>query len=100
MLQLRLVELACQERYGNTPITDWLDVTPDLANRIRNHLDEYKSFEQFVTLMKTRQMTEARIRRALLHILLDIRTSEQCMYAQRSRYYMPVSLVSERAHNR
>jgi predicted nucleotidyltransferase len=76
MLQLRLVELGCQERYGSPPLTDYLDVTPDLANRIRNCLDEYKSFDQFVTLIKTRQMTEARVRRALLHILLDIRTSD------------------------
>ncbi len=76
MLQLRLVELACQERYGNTPLTDYLDVTTDLANRIRNHLNAYKSPDQFVSLIKTRQMTEARVRRALLHILLDIRTSD------------------------
>ncbi|MCI5546201.1 MAG: nucleotidyltransferase family protein, partial [Clostridiales bacterium] len=46
------------------------------ASRIRNHLDEYKSFDQFVTLIKTKQMTETRIRRALLHILLDIRASD------------------------
>lgn len=76
MLQLRLVELTCQERYESTPLTDYLDVTPDLASRIRNHLDEYKSFDQFVTLIKTKQMTETRIRRALLHILLDIRASD------------------------
>lgn len=52
-----------------------LDVNSDLSDRIRNLLPRYETPAQFVTLLKTKQVTEARIRRALLHILLNI-TSE------------------------
>lgn len=73
-LQFRLAELACQEKEAD--LTEYLDVTGDLANRICNNLDQYRSFSQFVSLIKTRQMTETRIRRSLLHILLDIRSDD------------------------
>lgn len=78
LLQFRLTELACQEKLALSPseLPLYLDVTPDLANRISRHLNEYGSFDQFVSLIKTRQITETRIRRALIHVLLDIRTDE------------------------
>ncbi|MDD2958404.1 MAG: nucleotidyltransferase family protein [Lachnospiraceae bacterium] len=52
--------------------TRYLDVTSNLSDRIQNLLPGYQNPDQFVTLLKTRQMTETRIRRALLHILLNI----------------------------
>ena len=48
------------------------DISPDLANRIYHLIPEFHDFDSFVTLLKTRQFTETRIRRALLHILLKI----------------------------
>ena len=57
--------------------TAFLDVNPDLSDRIRKLLPQYKSFSSFVSLLKTKQVTEARIRRSLLHILLGIRKKER-----------------------
>lgn len=56
--------------------TSFLDVNADLSDRIRKLLPQYESFSSFVTLLKTKQVTEARIRRSLLHILLGIRKKE------------------------
>lgn len=53
---------------------DFLDINSDLSDRIRNLLPQYESWNQFVTLLKTKQLTESRIRRCLLHILLGIRS--------------------------
>lgn len=53
--------------------TAFLDISSDLADRIRSLLPRFVSFDQFVSLLKTKQMTETRIRRCLLHILLGIR---------------------------
>ena len=57
--------------------TAFLDVNADLSDRIRKLLPQYKSFSSFVSLLKTKQVTEARIRRSLLHILLGIRKKER-----------------------
>ena len=54
-------------------LQEYLDVSGDLANRIRAMLGTYTGFEAFAAQLKTRQMTLTRIRRALLHILLEIR---------------------------
>ena len=56
--------------------TPFLDVNADLSDRIRKLLPQYESFSSFVDLLKTKQVTEARIRRSLLHILLGIRKKE------------------------
>lgn len=55
--------------------THILDITPDLSERILNKRTECigKSWEETVSLLKTKQITQARIRRALLHLILDIR---------------------------
>ncbi|MCD7737346.1 MAG: nucleotidyltransferase family protein [Lachnospiraceae bacterium] len=52
-----------------------LDISPDLSDRICGLRDSCigKSFEEIAALLKTRQITQARIRRALLHLVLDIR---------------------------
>jgi predicted nucleotidyltransferase len=63
-------------RVQDEPLTDWFDVTEELSNRIWNCLDDYQSFSQFTDLLKTRNLTRTAVSRALLHILLDIRTFE------------------------
>ncbi|HIZ21535.1 MAG TPA: nucleotidyltransferase family protein [Candidatus Blautia faecigallinarum] len=50
-----------------------LDVSPDLAARIKNTLNQYRGFSQFTSLLKTREVTYTRIQRSLLHLLLKIR---------------------------
>lgn len=68
-LHLRLLQLRREE----IPLTSFLDVGQDLANRMEKLLPDYAGFDAFARKVKTRQMTEARIRRALVHILLGIR---------------------------
>lgn len=50
------------------------DCSPELENRIRNHLPEYQSFSQFAHILHTKETTHTRINRCLLHILLDMHT--------------------------
>lgn len=48
------------------------DMSPDLARRIVQKRNQYCTFTQFCMLLKTKELTLARIRRALLHVLLHI----------------------------
>lgn len=48
------------------------DVSPELLNRIRQYQYEFYSFSRFADLLKTKNVTHSRIRRALLQILLGI----------------------------
>lgn len=50
----------------------YADCTTDLSNKILNHLNEYRNFGQFCSLLKSKDLTYTRISRVLLHILLDI----------------------------
>ncbi|WP_343210022.1 nucleotidyltransferase family protein [Anaerolentibacter hominis] len=65
----------CQESADS--LTGYLDVTPDLANRIVGCRKEYRTFTGFAELLKTKQYTRTRINRSLLHILLGIRPVDQ-----------------------
>ena len=49
------------------------DCTVDLSNKIRNHLHEYVTFDDFVMTLKSKDLTHTRISRCLLHILLNIK---------------------------
>ena len=57
-------------------LTEYMDVSKDLANRILNKLNQFVSFEQFCELLKTKETTYSRISRALIHILLDIKADD------------------------
>lgn len=58
---------------NRSSLTEFVDVSEDLANRIDNLLIQYTGFEQFTSLIKTRQMAYTRVQRALLHILLGLK---------------------------
>ena len=49
------------------------DISPDLERRIVNTIDRYTSFREYADLLHTKNVTLSRVRRALLHVLLDIR---------------------------
>lgn len=51
----------------------FLDVTPDLARRIKNRENEFTTFSAFANLLKTKEVTYTRICRTLLHILLNLK---------------------------
>lgn len=57
-------------------LTDYFGVTKELSNRIYKHLNDFESFSSFAELLKTKNITRTAINRALLHILLDIKTKD------------------------
>lgn len=58
----------------------YMDLSEDLANRILNRKNRFTSFEDFCRLLKTKEMTHARISRCLLHILLGITKEDMETY--------------------
>lgn len=56
-------------------LTRYMDVSEELANRICGQLNNYFNYKQFCELLKTRELTQTRINRALLHIMLGIKKS-------------------------
>lgn len=61
--------------------TDYIDVSPDLSDRIVKNVHGYKDYESFCDLLKTKNMTYTRISRCLLHILLNLKTSDTAVPA-------------------
>ena len=57
-------------------LTQYADVSEELANRICNQLNNFVSYKQFCELLKTKEVTYSRISRALLHILLGIKKTD------------------------
>ena len=49
------------------------DCNQDFSNKIKNNLNNYVHFEDFVETLKSKDMTYTRVNRCLLHILLNIR---------------------------
>ena len=58
------------------------DVTEDLANRIWNHRNDFITMDQFCDLLKTRDMTYARLSRCLFHILLGITRGDMLSFEE------------------
>lgn len=61
-------------------LTEYADVSEALASRIVNNINEFRSFSQFIALLKTKNMTYAHISRALMHIVLNIKKSNLNKY--------------------
>lgn len=53
-------------------LSNYADVTPELANRIIKKLTYTMSYDDFCMSLKTKELTLTRINRGLLHILLSI----------------------------
>ncbi|MCM1057677.1 MAG: nucleotidyltransferase [Firmicutes bacterium] len=60
----------------------YLDVSTDLSNRICKHLTEYKNFDDFCDLLKTKELTFTRISRCLLHILLNLTKEDMAVCSE------------------
>ncbi len=65
-----LYRLLSEQRQG---YSDYLDVSEDLSKRITNQLENFRDFDSFCELLKTKELTYTRVSRCLMHILLDIR---------------------------
>lgn len=64
----------------NASLTEYLDISEELANRILRHSGDLITVDQFCNLLKTKDMTYARISRCLFHILLDIKKEHMESY--------------------
>lgn len=65
--------LLSQAPYG---FSSYADCNQDFSNKIKNALNEYVFFEDFIDTLKTKDMTYTRVNRCLLHILLGIKQSD------------------------
>lgn len=67
-----LLNLKQSDDVGGNAISDILDLTPDLCDRLLKLLPEYKDFHQFASLVKNKSITYTRVCRVLIHIMLNI----------------------------
>ena len=67
--------LAAQLLDVHTDLTEYVDISSDLANRIDSFRYQFLSVEQFMTLLTARNHTATRIGRCLFHIILEHRKS-------------------------
>lgn len=68
----------------------YLDCTPDLSDKIIRSLPEYTGYTSFCSLLKSKDLTYARISRMLLHILLDLKTPDFYKDSYEARkYFIP-----------
>lgn len=75
ILYYRLLSLR-EEGYQN-----FFDVSPAISNKIAKNLDSYGSYTKFCNeLLKSRDLTQTRISRCLLHILLNIQKQDLVTY--------------------
>lgn len=58
-------------------LTDFMDISSDLANRIISNLDNFSSFSSLLTELKCKNYTYTRLSRGLLHIALNIKGDNQ-----------------------
>lgn len=65
-----------EEESQAVSLTDFMDVSENIAGHIRAGITKYKSLEQFAAMIHSKEYTRSRINRALLHILLDIRKAD------------------------
>ncbi|MEG0214873.1 MAG: nucleotidyltransferase [Hungatella sp.] len=72
LLNYRLLET----EHAHQNLTDYLDVSEELAARIQNLNLHFDSFEHRIQALKSRQYTYTRVERALLHLLLGITVEE------------------------
>lgn len=56
--------------------SSYADCNQDFSNKIKNALNEYVLFEDFIDTLKTKDMTYTRVTRCLLHILLGIKQTD------------------------
>lgn len=63
----------CLLTQAHNDLSIYADCTKDFSNKVKKHLNEFTSFSDFTTQLKSKDMTYTRISRNLLHILLDIK---------------------------
>lgn len=61
---------------NNQTISEYMDITRELADRMKNLPNLLKPVSELAKEIKTRNMTLTRINRALIHLLLNIKTED------------------------
>lgn len=61
-------------------ITRFADMTPELADRIKAHLNTPYTFRELAAELKSKNVTRARINRALMHAILNITKDDMVAY--------------------
>lgn len=72
--------------------SQYVDVTSDLSDRIRKNIYNFINFKSFCDLLKSKDLTYARISRSLLHILLDMK-DETLEFYKTNLDYVPYARV-------
>lgn len=70
IIKYKLLEEDCAS------LTEYQDISPDLAKRLKNYRNYPGSLAEFTQEIKTKNMTLTRINRALIHLLLNIKTED------------------------
>ena len=70
-----------------------MDIHPELAKRMLRERNRYESYSQFVSLLKTKEVTHSRLTRALFHALLGIEDCPALPYARLLGFRKSASLV-------
>lgn len=83
--------------YRETGYTQFADCSTELSNKIINGLDQFISFTDFASLLKTREVTYTRVCRVLMHILLDIRQEDYITFTPDSAYLRVLGFRREAA---
>lgn len=60
----------------------YLDFPESLARRVLNNRDRFSSFSDFISLLKTKEITQTAIQRALFHMILNLRERPPVSYAR------------------
>lgn len=78
----------------------YMDISRDLADRLRNITDYNKSILDLTTDIKTKNMTLTRINRALIHLLLNIQTDKVSEYSKNgyTQYARVLGIKKESSH--
>ena len=79
-----LFSVLIRERSGG--YADYFDIFPDLSDKISGKLESYKSFTSFIDVLKSKDISYSHLSRALLHILLDIKTKDVDMLRNKYDY--------------
>lgn len=61
----------------STGFSDYIDGSTELSNKITNSLSEFCSYKNFCEHLKSKEITYTRISRLLLHILLNLKKTDE-----------------------
>ncbi len=85
LLHYRL--LSFSERFE---LSDFYDLSPDLADRIFRIRQSYTTFSEFAMLLKTRQLTYTRVSRSLIHLLLNMKQKTADAFFENAAAYFRI----------